>query len=140
MTVGFTGTRKGMTPDQRGTLAFHLTLLAVQEVHHGDCIGADAEFHDLCKDSWPVVIHPPADPKLRAFCNTGTLLPEKPYLARDRDIVDACDVLIATPKESSEQKRGGTWYTIRYAQRLGKQVIIIWPNGSEQFDGQREGA
>jgi hypothetical protein len=125
--VGFTGTRHGMTPDQRGTVAFQMTLMDVSEVHHGDCVGADAEFHDLCHGVWPVIIHPPLDPKLRAWCD-GDVLPEKPYLDRNRDIVEACDVLIATPQSLTEGK-GGTWYTINRAVDAGKEVRVIGPDG-----------
>lgn len=134
--VGFTGTREGMTLRQKAYVRDALNLLEPVEVHHGDCIGADAEFHALCKDSWPVVIHPPSDPKLRAFCGSQfDQAPEKPYLDRNRDIVDACDVLIATPKEEWEQSKGGTWYTIRYARQQGVKTIIVWPDGSALIDG-----
>jgi hypothetical protein len=49
--IGFTGTRYGMTPDQRSAIARLIAETAGPEpffAHHGDCIGADAEFHELC--------------------------------------------------------------------------------------------
>jgi hypothetical protein len=134
--VGFTGTRKGMTDAQKATVAELMDLMVYEarcagiefEVHHGDCVGADGDFHDICHGQVPVVIHPPKDPKLRAWCD-GDVLPEKPYLERNRDIVDVCDVLIATPAEDTPQHSGGTWYTILYARRIKKRNVVVWPDG-----------
>lgn len=132
--IGFTGTRYGMTIDQRRTVCELLTRDGITEVHHGDCVGADADFHQLA-NGWRhhIVIHPPTDEKLRAFCDGTDVVHHvaKPYLDRNRDIVDACDQLIATPKEDGEPfgKGGGTWYTIRYAREIGKRVAIVYPDG-----------
>jgi hypothetical protein len=49
MKVGFTGTRKGMTPQQRVAFAELVITLRPTQAHHGDCVGADAEFHHGCK-------------------------------------------------------------------------------------------
>lgn len=136
--VGFTGTRHGMTDAQKATVKELLIYDdGVIEAHHGDCVGADGDFHDIVHGMVPVIIHPPKDPKLRAWCD-GDVLPEKPYLQRNRDIVGACDWLIATPAEAEEQWLGGTWYTIHHAQRNGRVVTIVWPDGTArtaQTDG-----
>jgi predicted Rossmann fold nucleotide-binding protein DprA/Smf involved in DNA uptake len=34
-----------------------------------------------------------------------------------------------------ESPRSGTWYTIRYALRRGKRVIIVWPDGRTERVG-----
>jgi hypothetical protein len=151
--IGFTGTREGLTRAQDDVLDEWANLGEFGDVnHHGDCVGADAEFDYFARRyGGRVVIHPPTDPKLRAFCyekdygwaDDVTLLPEKPYLERNRDIVDACDLLIACPKQERTSALGGdmadthlalapggTWDTIRYAQKVGKPVSIIWPDGS----------
>ena len=50
--IGFTGTRHGMTPGQRAAVAQLIAELASGvgfTAHHGDCVGAGAEFHDLCR-------------------------------------------------------------------------------------------
>ena len=74
------------------------------------------------------MIHPPNIKDKRAFCNDYRFsFPEKPYLERNHDIVDNSDVLIATPKESVEQIRSGTWATIRYAKKLNKPIMIMEP-------------
>ena len=54
------------------------------------------------------------------------------YHERNRNIVDATDILVATPKENKgDIYRGGTWYTINYAVSKGKPVYIIWPDGRQ---------
>jgi hypothetical protein len=131
MIIGFTGTREGMTNPQAKSFVEWLEPLNGNFVlHHGDCVGADADAAFWTVElGGELVIHPPSDPRLRAFTDDGTVRPAKPYLDRNRDIVDACDRLIAAPKETDWQDRGGTWYTIRYADKAGKPVTIIWPDG-----------
>jgi hypothetical protein len=137
--VGFTGTRDGMTLAQKVTVIALLRDLGPTWAHHGDCVGADADFHHIAKEvGAQVMIHPPSDPRLRAKLVGDDIAEEKPYLDRNRDIVNACEVIIATPKEAREMNRGGTWWTIRLAQKLGRELVIVWPNGStdpEQSDG-----
>lgn len=132
MKVGFTGTQRGMTVAQRATVAGLLARLPViQSVHHGDCIGADAEFHDIaCMRGLRIVVHPPEIDAKRAFVTGAheTRTP-KPYLIRNADIVTEADVLIAAPKEAHDVLRSGTWATIRRARQAGKRVEIVFPDG-----------
>lgn len=126
---GFTGTRTGMTEAQLAWLA--TTLERGAPVHHGGCVGADAQMHHhaLAVGS-EVTVHPPINPKLRMPDDPRALwLPAKDYLARDRDIVDSTDLLLATP-DGPPRPRSGTWYTIDYATRTGKPVIICYPDGT----------
>lgn len=130
--VGFTGTRTGMTPEQREQVGRWLDELQPDEAHHGDCVGADREFHSLCfMREIPIVAHPPEDSRHRAFSPHATrLMPPRPYLERNRDIVNVVDTMIAAPKESEEPvpARGqGTWSAIRYARKAGKPVRVAWP-------------
>lgn len=53
---------------------------------------------------------------------------EKPPLIRNRDIVNAGELLIATPKLDVEEQRSGTWAAIRYARKIGKPIILIYPS------------
>lgn len=130
MKIGFTGTQNGMTKEQRYMLFYVLTECE-GEFHHGDCIGADAQAHDIAEErGLHIVIHPPDIMKKRAFKRGSQIRQAKPYLYRNRDIVNECDELIATPKEFDEQKRSGTWSTIRYARKMKKKVTIIYPNGA----------
>jgi len=51
---GFTGTRNGLNNKQKEEIKRilendnnnNLTI----EVYHGDCVGADADFHDICRN------------------------------------------------------------------------------------------
>lgn len=139
MIVGFTGTRRGMTSEQAGRVGELLRALRLDgpvEAHHGDCVGADVEFHDLaCRLGCAVVIHPPVDPEHRAWCEPewlATCAYREPmtHLARNRQIVSECDLLLACPAEDTAQPRGGTWYTVRYAAKAGKDHVVIRPGGS----------
>ncbi len=133
MNLGFTGTQHGLTWAQRGRLIVILrsSFDPHHDVfHHGDCVGADAMAHDLAhKEGYQIVRHPPLDPKHRAFCNEGVQRKLKRYLDRNHDIVNESDVLIACPYQAKEVMRSGTWATIRYARKRGKQVIFIFPSG-----------
>jgi hypothetical protein len=141
--VGFTGTRDGMTADQAGTVMAILDDHKIVEAHHGDCVGADADFDGLCRRQGVlVIVHPPSESKLRAYCESAVKMFEQPYLTRNRAIVDVCDLLIATPKDKAYRPNGrpsGTWYTIQYARSKGKKVVIVWPDGSTQIDGSDDG-
>jgi hypothetical protein len=152
--IGFTGTRRGMTPPQAE--AFYNYLKGVYwtfpkdriEFHHGDCAGADAQAHAHVATTYGLVtdihIHPPISSSARAFCElrerphgkramTLVTYPVKDYLERNHDIVDAVDLLIATPKEDQEVMRSGTWATIRYARKKLKPVAIFLPSGEVRF-------
>lgn len=144
--IGFTGTRYGMTDLQKmwaslimGAFWQHAAIetrsIAVT-AHHGDCIGADAEFHELVKKRtwWRVVSHPPIDTKRQAFCTCDESRPPGDYLKRNADIVAESDAMIAAPAEAGEQQRGGTWATIRMARRAGKPLAIVWPDGRVTYE------
>lgn len=132
--VGFTGTRYGMTTAQRTTL---LTLLAGGRwavLHHGDCVGADAEAHHAARLSGlAVVIHPPINSRFRANMKGDKSLPPLPYLDRNRAIVASAERVIAAPV-STGQLISGTWYTVRYALIQGKPVSVIRRNGTVMSD------
>lgn len=129
--AGFTGTQQGMTAEQRKVLEAWLGLYKVTEFHHGDCIGADAQAHMLALSKRLVVcIHPPKDDRKRAFVvDYQFAFPALPYLERNRKIVDETDCLIAAPRQLHEVLRSGTWSTVRYARKLGREVIVITPDG-----------
>ena len=134
MIVGFTGTQQEMTEAQSNMLMLVLYEInkadPITEVHHGDCVGADYLFHSICYlMDYPIIIHPPINASKRAHC-TGAIytLPEKDYLVRNRDIVDASDAVIAVPATVHELKRSGTWSTYRYAVKQGKEVYLITPD------------
>lgn len=136
MKLGITGSRDpGFWLRRQFLIA--LRMLAPSEIHHGDCVGID-EFADMI--AWDVeakrVIHPPTNTKLRAFCTIerglrehDSILPQEDYLARNRAIVDQTDLILACPKQPSYEKGSGTWYTISYALRSGKNVWLVTKDG-----------
>lgn len=134
MNVGMTGTREGMTDAQKKTFYGLLTGMFTDKensiFHHGDCIGADSDGHDIAKlIGYTIWVHPPEKDEVRAFKKGDYIEGTKGYFARNRDIVDCSSILLATPVTNFETPKGGTWYTIRYAAKVGVKCIIIWPNG-----------
>lgn len=129
--LGFTGTQKGMTNIQLKIVDRLLKKYNFSEAHHGDCIGADSDFHSLClKNGVDIIIHPPDNDSKRNF-NKGyrNIKEEKPYLDRNKDIVDDSNILIVCPNTNTEVLRSGTWATYRYAKKRNKNIFIIYPNG-----------
>lgn len=125
---GFTGTEVGMSNRQIAGLRAHLMAAEPNsEFHHGDCIGADEEAHAIARElGFLIVVHPPLNASKRAFCTRAyQVLKPKPYLDRNRDVVDACAVLIAAPWSDEEELRSGTWATVRYARKMDKQRLIL---------------
>ncbi len=138
MILGFTGTRAGMTAAQAREVRkiFQDLGPALTHVAHGDCFGADIDFDRLVRqrpyDTWRL-IHPSDIEHDRADCayesNRNTIrYPPRPPLERNRDIVLQADRMLACPK-GPEERRSGTWATVRAAVKEGKKVLIIMPNG-----------
>lgn len=129
--VGFTGTQRGMTEAQKKSLDDLLGEFPYQsEFHHGDCIGADAEAHDIADSlNYSIWIHPPRNSSRRAFKVAPHFGPPEEYLIRNKNIVNATDFLIACPGEAQMLVRSGTWSTVRYAIRVGKRVRLVLPDG-----------
>jgi hypothetical protein len=134
--IGITGTRSGATTQQLASLANMLVLLAMAreadvELHHGDCIGVDLQAATMASGMGiHTVCHPPVDESHRAMHKSDTILPPLTHFARNRNIVDMCDVLIVIPYQDEWHSSGGTWYTHDYAVKKGETVIIIKPNGT----------
>lgn len=134
--VGFTGTKNGTTHSQIRSFRLLTGLMDIDEFHHGDCVGADEQSHEILKDRvGSMIIHPPIDPKYRAWCVGDYMWEEKDYLKRNEDIVNNSDVLIACPR-GTEEVRSGTWSTIRFAVKLRKTVIIINREGLIEIMGK----
>lgn len=134
--IGFTGTQDGMTEAQRRSVEI---ILRYKEFvgHHGDCVGADAEFHDIaraCRGLLWMHIHPPLNQAKRAFCRIDpardVLERERPNLDRNREIVTQAEIMVATPKQPGPVPRSGTWTTVRYARELGRPLAVVIPNGA----------
>jgi hypothetical protein len=133
--VSFTGTRRGANHWQRVFVRQHLLHLRPSAVAHGACVGADDQLDEIAAELgihrlvWPSTsVTRVPDERLRARTGSSlTIMPPLPPLERDRLIVDAGEILIATPAQTFEMPRSGTWATVRYARRTGKRVILITP-------------
>ena len=131
--VGFTGTQDGMTERQRIAVANLLMTIEGCEFHHGDCVGADKEAWEFARLlNYRTICHPPIKSKLRAFTENNEEMPAKPYLDRNKDIVNESEILIVCPKGMYEVLRSGTWSTKRYAEKCNRngkkiKIIIVWP-------------
>ncbi len=131
MRIGFTGTQTGMTAAQKWQLGELLAGAAI-ELHHGDCVGADCEAHTIAlAHGRRIVIHPPDNPTKRAWCQQASFIMDgKPYLKRNRNIIEATNRLIAAPKSKAEELRSGTWSTVRFARKLRRPILILFPDGT----------
>jgi len=147
MNIGFTGNQLGMS--RRQTKAFKTIMLDllmnVRTFQHGGCIGSDKQAHDIIfeirnnisinltyplSENVKIIIHPSNNLAKRADCILDTndeLLGEKPPLERNMDIAKSCDILFVTPRTLREERRSGTWATVRYARKLGKMIVILDP-------------
>lgn len=144
--IGFTGTRAGMTREQKFAVLEILRDYDRFILRHGNAIGADEQVHTMVELFWPGTL---------IYCYPSTLVttqswrdrsnsplaiwrePKDP-LVRNKDIVDESKVLIATPHYTREERRSGTWHAIRYARKRGVYRFIVWPDGSRCFETDEE--
>ena len=139
--IGFTGNRNGLSDNQKENIVNFLNQCdqhAKILVHHGDCVGSDTDFHNICVDhrtntnkKLSIIILPPDKSILRGFNKVdpkfGDIEMEpKPYLVRNDLIVKNSDIVIGCPTNSNEEVlRSGTWSTIRKAKKAKKIVYIF---------------
>lgn len=135
--IGFTGTRHGMTPSQREAVAAIVEEVArgaAFGAHHGDCVGVDAEFHDLCRQNplGVIAVHPgPLDDLPNQAGRVGDSQHEPfPHMRRNKNIVMMSTVMIAAPFEPVEQSHGGTWRTVKMARKAKRPLVIVWRDGT----------
>jgi hypothetical protein len=133
--IGITGTRSGASDEQLVSLGHLMGSVIAREptveLHHGDCVGVDLQAAIFAsKMDIHTVCHPPVDESLRANHKSDTILPQLNHFARNRNIVDASDILIVIPYQDEWQPRGGTWYTHDYAVKKGVDVATIEQSGT----------
>lgn len=132
LTIGFTGTRNGMTKYQKEKVEEILSDLGGTVGVHGDCIGADEDFHNLCVAlGMEMNIRPCTYENMRAWTDGDEVdVPKRP-MQRNRDIVADADVMIACPPNFDRIKSGsGTWATIGFSRKAEKHLFIVYPDGS----------
>lgn len=127
--LGITATRTGLTSEQ--SYSAEKVVAEYDVIHHGDCLGGDLQMHLLAYAlGKKVVVHPPDNQRLRAFCSSDDVRPTRPYMSRNRDIVKESEVLLAMPLNDIEDFVSGTWATVRLARKAGRKIIIIRQDGS----------
>lgn len=143
--IGFTGTRHGMSPRQlaAATDLVHWLVRGNEIIvgkdrwiaHHGDCVGADSQFHDIVRPLVGsfVVAHPgQVQAKWQAKREADVVRARRAPMNRNRIIVAESTIMVATPYEDVEQPRGGTWSTIRMARAVDRPLAIVMRDGSIQ--------
>jgi len=143
MNLGFTGTRDGLGEKQNAGLFIIVHKLKddlkIKEIRHGGCKGGDTSFHLMLPPQYnnKIFIHP-GDIQQFEFWNiqdgSFKVFEPRPYLERNKDIVNPSDIMIVCPNGYKEKIRSGTWSTYRYAKKRGKKIIIIYPNGSVKYE------
>jgi hypothetical protein len=130
MHIGFTGSQQGCRLLQSEYLNIILKAIKTKHndvtLHHGDCIGADAECHRFARlAKYKIHSHPPDRDVKRSFCDYDRISAPQPYLIRNQRIVDESKILIAVSGTNVEIDRSGTWSTIRRARKNSDTGIII---------------
>jgi hypothetical protein len=145
--LGFTGTRQGMTKQQRTALTQLFLSAKPGEFHHGGAQGADTEAHTLLINMLHIGVIGPCVIHIHPGNTRGTQQEIEGYwalrmrkgdvvhrcqppLVRNVDIVVACDSLVAVPQTAQERLRSGTWATVRRARKVHKLLGIINPDGT----------
>lgn len=136
--IAFTGTRRELPQPQRDALREELERRRAVGFHtllHGDCVGADAAAHELATElTLAVHIFPPDKPGMRALCQGAAHTHEpRPYLVRNRLMVDRAEILIACPF-GGEILRSGVWATVRYARKKNLPILCVAPDGAITLD------
>lgn len=131
-TIGFTGTRNGMTKEQHQRVKEIVKLANATTAVHGDCLGADEDFHNICHEQGlEINIRPCTFANMRANCDGNEIAEPVAPMQRNRMIVDDADLVIACPPNYVKIKTGsGTWATIGFAKRANKKLIIVFPDGT----------
>lgn len=136
--VAMTGTRDGMTPNQK--LVFRKQLVLLREIlgpfrlSHGGADGADEDADAIAvslripRTIWIPDSRVHKDWTAKVPIDVHYLL--KSPLERNWDIIKDARVLLVTPSTPQEQLRSGTWACYRYAAKQGTPRWIIAPDGT----------
>ena len=119
MKIGIIGSRK--RTDKETIYAYVDSLNLDDIVISGGCYGPDTWAEDRAKERnlpKPIIFKPRNPQPLE----TKYDMIER-YYERNRKIVETSDKIVAFTSLDGK-KRGGTWYTINYAKKIGKPVEI----------------
>ncbi len=130
MIIGVTGTRSGCNEKQMKEATDFLIANYSEgsEFHHGDCVGVDVELAAIAKAiGYKIVCHPPTKPDMRGYFPSDESREPLSYFARNRKIVEACQLLMVVPYQDKRQNNGGTWYTYDYAYKRETPFKLFLP-------------
>lgn len=136
--IGFTGRPTPLADAQWRRLHTLLVTERGGELHHGDCVGGDETAHVIAGElGLRRVVHPPTSDRKRAFCAGEEEREPAGYHERNHAIVDETALLINCPAgPEASYPRAGEWATVRYARKLERPIVHIWPNGSATTEGE----
>lgn len=134
---GVTGTRHGAVKEQKASLLIRIAKITEKLdgrfepwLIHGGCIGVDIQTHLICKGfGWKTWVLPGPYGPDPACCDADEMEENRPFIERNHLIVDRCGAMHALPDRHTEVMRSGTWATIRYARKIRRRLVIIWPDG-----------
>jgi len=132
-----------MTPAQQARLTLFLVQYFPAAFVHGGATGSDTQAHKLAVGFLPesfIAVHPASfdsEGWWRKNYPSAFVAQWEPPLKRNHKIVDGSEHLLATPAGMHEERRSGTWATIRYARKQEKPITIIYPDGGYVHDGSR---
>lgn len=128
--VGFVGVRGGLTYAQFRALSRILidrdlpgAVSGVEAIVHGADGWGDGDFDRIARWMTPT-------PQLVIVGRAGEGGPPASAAARNRAVVNACDLLLACPPVAVEETRSRTWAAVRYARRVGRPVVLLYPDGT----------
>ena len=93
---------------------------------------------------WRTYVYPLKNDSKRSYCKANWVFPPDDYLARNKSIVKAADVMCIVPGEFKQVVRSGTWATYRYsvikaAESLEPFVIyVIYPDGTYDYTNNED--
>ncbi len=128
--IGFVGVRGGLTYPQFRAISRLMidrdlpgAVADVEAVVRGADGWGDADFDRIARWMTPT-------PQLVVVEAPGKGEQAAPAGARNRAVVDACDLLLACPPVAVEEPRSRTWTAVRYARRVGRPVVLVYPDGT----------
>lgn len=133
LNIGFCGDKRGLTPATGLTLAQWVIghQHMIDRVHVMSDEGGNHSFFemvDLHAYHATVYAYPPK--KVAMQFPRAKIQPRDNPLKQHDAIVDACDILIvATDRSWPEYEQDLCWRAARRAERQGKQVICVYPQG-----------
>ncbi len=144
--IGFTGCRAGPTIVSRKKFIEVIQRLSPDIFHHGACVGWDEESVVIVRRFFwncQIIAHPGISAKARhgdknpdrsevAMKLSDKIEREDTHFSRNRTIVNLSDWMVGCPPTFEVQDKGGTWYTIGYAEGQNKPISIITPDGEER--------